>query len=95
MSLKDYNTFGLDVLAKEVVFLKDLKQLEEIPNLKEIMFIGGGSNILLTKDINKTVLLNHTHCICTVNEDDNYIGLAVASGENWHELVLYCIEKGY
>ena len=95
ISLKDYNTFGLDVLAKEVVFLKDLKQLEEIPNLKEIMFIGGGSNILLTKDVNKTVLVNQTHGICTVTEDDNYIELAVASGENWHDLVLYCIEKGY
>jgi UDP-N-acetylmuramate dehydrogenase len=92
ISLKDYNTFGLDVLAKEVVFLKDLKQLEEIPNLKEAMFIGGGSNILLTKDVNKTVLVNQTHGICTVTEDDNYIELAVASGENWHELVLYCIE---
>ena len=59
------------------------------------MFIGGGSNILLTKDINQTVLVNQTHGICTVNEDDNHIKLAVASGDNWHELVLYCIEKGY
>jgi len=95
ISLKDYNTFGLDVLAKEVIFLKDLKQLQDIPNLKEAMLIGGGSNILLTGNIEKTVLVNQTKGICTVTEDDNHIELAIASGENWHELVLYCIEKEY
>ena len=95
ISLKDYNTFGLDILAKEVIFLKDIKQLEDIPNLKEAMLIGGGSNILLTGNIDKTVLVNQTKGICTVTEDDNHVELAVASGENWHELVLYCIEKEY
>ena len=95
ISLKDYNTFGLDVLAKEVIFIKDLKQLNEVSNLKEVMFIGGGSNILLTENIEKTVLVNQTKGICTVTEDDSHIELAVASGENWHELVLHCIEKGY
>lgn len=94
-SLKDYNTFGIEAYAKEIIILSDLKQLEEIPNLRECLFIGGGSNILLTGDVDKTVVVNQTRGIRTVNESDYFIELAVASGENWHDFVLWCIEKNY
>jgi UDP-N-acetylmuramate dehydrogenase len=95
ISLKDYNTFGLDVLAKQVVFLTELKQMETIQNLQDVIFIGGGSNLLLTRDIEETVIINQTKGIFTVTEDDDQIELAIASGEDWHELVLYCIEHEY
>ena len=95
LSLKKFNTFGIEAFARNILFLKELKQLETIPYLKDCLFIGGGSNILLTKDIEKTVIINQTRGICTVSEDDDTIELAVASGENWHELVLYCIHRGY
>lgn len=95
LSLKDYNTFGLDVLAKNLIFLKDLEQLKEIEDIKECFFIGGGSNILLTKDLDKTVIVNQTSGITIISEDDDYVELAIASGENWHNLVLHCIEMGY
>lgn len=94
-SLKDYNTFGISAQAKEIILLTELKQLEEIPNLKECFFIGGGSNILLTGDVDRTVIVNKTRGICTISESEDHIELAVASGEDWHELVLWCIEKGY
>ena len=68
---------------------------EPISNLKDSFIIGGGSNILLTKDVEKTVVINQTKGICTVKEDENFIELAVASGEDWHEFVMYCIQKGY
>ncbi len=95
LSLKNYNTFGLDVVAKEVVFLTDLKQLENIHELKNAMFIGGGSNILLTQNIDRTVIINQTKGICTVTEDEDHIELAIASGEDWHQLVLHCIENDF
>ena len=95
LSLKKFNTFGIDVSAKNVIYLTELKQLDHISNLKDCFIIGGGSNILLTKNIDRPVIINQTKGICTVNEDENYIELAVASGENWHEFVMYCIQKGY
>lgn len=95
LSLKEFNTFGIDVSAKKIVYLNELKQLDKISNLKDSFIIGGGSNILLTKDVEKTVVINQTKGICTVNEDENFIELAVASGEDWHEFVMYCIQKGY
>lgn len=95
LSLKEFNTFGIDVSAKKIVYLNELKQLDKISNLKDSFIIGGGSNILLTNDVEKTVVINQTKGICTVKEDENFIELAVASGEDWHEFVMYCIQKGY
>lgn len=94
-SLKKYNTFGIDAKAKELLHLTELKQLDAINDLTDCFFIGGGSNILITKDIDTTVIINQTKGICTISENEDYIELAVASGENWHEFVLYCIENGY
>ena len=94
-SLLTYNTFGIAANAKEIILLSEIKQLEKIPNLKECIFIGGGSNILLTGDVNGTVVINQTRGICTVEEDEDYIELAVASGENWQDLVLYCIKNDF
>jgi UDP-N-acetylmuramate dehydrogenase len=95
LSLKDYNTFGIDVNAKHIIKLKDVNELKTIPKLKDCFFIGGGSNILLTKDVTKTVILNETKGITIISETESDIELSVASGENWHELVLYTIEHGY
>ena len=95
LSLKKFNTFGIDVTAKEIIYLKELNQLDKISNLKDCFIIGGGSNILLTKNIDKQVIINQTKGICTVYEDEFHIELAVASGEDWHEFVMYCIQKGY
>lgn len=95
LSLKKFNTFGIDVSAKKVIYLTELKQLDQISNLEDCFIIGGGSNILLTKNIDRPVIINQTKGICKVNEDENHIELAVASGENWHEFVMYCIQKGY
>ncbi len=94
-SLAKYNTFGIAASAKEIILLSETKQLEQIPNLTACLFIGGGSNILLTGDIDGTVIINQTRGICTVTQDEDYIELAVASGENWHDLVLYCIENNF
>ncbi len=95
LSLKPYNTFGIDVNAYEIIEVKSVEELLSIPHLSKCLFIGGGSNILLTKDVTQKVIINKIEGIETINEDEDYIELEVASGENWHELVLYCIENGY
>jgi len=95
LSLKPYNTFGIDVNAYEIIEVKSVEELLSIPHLSKCLFIGGGSNILLTKDVTQKVIINKIEGVETINEDEDYIELEVASGENWHELVLYCIENGY
>ena len=95
LSLKNYNTFGIDVHAKSIVLLTDLDQLKTIDNLTTCMFLGGGSNVLFTKDVAQTVIVNQTKGIKTVREDDHTIELEIASGEVWHDLVIHCVNKGY
>jgi UDP-N-acetylmuramate dehydrogenase len=95
LSLKPYNTFGLEVNAKEIIKITSIEQLQRISNLSDCLIIGGGSNILLTQDVNKTVLINELKGIEIKEETEDFVELSIASGENWHDLVLYCIDHGY
>ena len=95
LSLKPYNTFGLEVNAKEIIKITSIEQLQRISNLSDCLIIGGGSNILLTQDVNKTVLINELKGIEIKEETEDFVELSIASGENWHNLVLHCIDHGY
>ncbi len=94
-SLKEYNTFGIDVEAHEIIILRDAADLAEINNREEALILGGGSNVLFTKDLNKKVILNQTKGITEHFVSDSTVMLDIASGENWHETVLYAVGKGY
>jgi UDP-N-acetylmuramate dehydrogenase len=60
-----------------------------------LLILGGGSNILLTKDFDGWVLKNELKGIELVREDNEYYYVKVMAGENWHQFVLYCIEHNY
>jgi UDP-N-acetylmuramate dehydrogenase len=95
ISLKPYNTFGIDVAAEYFTDLNDIFDLSEITALpQEKHILGGGSNILLTHPVNGLVIRNKLKGITIEKEDDNYVWLNVHSGEVWHDLVLYAINKG-
>ncbi len=99
-SLKEYNTFGIDVKALAILSVTSVSDLQDILQEKEaseLFVIGGGSNMLLTKDINKyAVHINiKGYTIVDLPCGENEIILKVAGGENWHDFVLYCINHGY
>jgi len=99
-SLKEFNTFGIDAKAKIFFVLKnesdiaDLFSSEEFKNNKYI-FLGGGSNVLFTKDYDGLVILNDIKGLEIIKEDIENVFLKVASGENWHDLVMYTVEKDW
>ncbi len=96
ISLKKYNTFGVEVYAKCFISISYFEELQElIKKEKEIFLISGGSNILLTKDIDKLVVFINIKGISVDKENDNSVDLTVNTGENWHEFVLWCISKNY
>ncbi|MEC4114031.1 UDP-N-acetylmuramate dehydrogenase [Myroides pelagicus] len=98
ISLKPYNTFGLDVNAKYFIDIENTNTLKDIlkGNSSQKLFImGGGSNMLLTKDIEKTVLKINLKGIKVINEDENHVWIEAQAGENWHEFVLWCIDNNY
>lgn len=100
ISLKPYNTFGIDVKAAEFVECNTAEEVQVLCrtfNLseREILVLGGGSNILLTQDFKGMVVKMNLKGIAKVNETDEHVFLKANSGENWHQFVLHCIEKGY
>lgn len=98
ISLKPYNTFGIAVQARYFVEIIELEQLQEVLQLKahpQKIVIGGGSNMLLTRDIEALVIHISLEGVRVVEEDENEVVIEVMAGKNWHNLVLWSLEKGY
>lgn len=98
ISLQAYNTFGVDVKARLFMNTESIEDLQIIlkePKFEGIskLFLGGGSNILFTKDYDGLVVKLDIKGIDQVKEDDDFVWLKAGAGENWHNLVLHSIEK--
>jgi UDP-N-acetylmuramate dehydrogenase len=99
-SLKTFNTFGIDIKTRylaEVETAEDIQTLWQLPDFINIpkFVLGSGSNVLFLKDFEGIVIKNNLKGIEKINEDEQHIWLKVASGENWHELVLHCVENNW
>ena len=96
ISLKEYNTFGIAVNAKRFISVDSVYQLQQLLKVeKDLFLISGGSNMLLTKDIEKLVVHIDIKGISIDNEDENTACITVNAGENWHEFVLWCVSENY
>ncbi|PIF47297.1 UDP-N-acetylmuramate dehydrogenase [Chryseobacterium sp. 52] len=99
-SLKPYNTFGVDVKAK---YFAEVQSTEELKNAIHysrdhalpVLFLGGGSNILLTRDFDGLAIKLSFKGISEEDLNENEILVTAKAGENWHEFVMYCLEKNY
>lgn len=97
-SLKNYNTFGIEAKAKQFVAVHSIEELKQVlqQNSSEKKFIlGGGSNMLLTKDIDALVI--HIDLIGkkVIQETDDFVWVESQAGENWHEFVLWTIDQNF
>ena len=97
-NLKEYNTFGISVKAEMfAVFssIEELKQILSFRNDKKLLVLGGGSNLLLTKDFDGLVIKNEIKRFEVIEETSSEVIVESGAGENWHEFVLNCIDKGF
>ncbi|CAM4129341.1 MULTISPECIES: UDP-N-acetylmuramate dehydrogenase [Flavobacterium] len=95
-SLKKHNTFGIDAKAKQFIAIHTKEELATLlQNEKDIFILGGGSNMLLTKDIDKLVVHIDLKGIEVTQSDEDYVLIKANAGENWHEFVMHCIENNY
>ncbi len=102
ISLKPYNTFGIEAKA---AFFSAFRSIEELSKVLEIakkrllvtgtLVLGGGSNILLTQNINGLVLKNEIDGIEKLHESEDNILIQAGGGVNWHKFVLYCLKNNY
>ncbi len=98
ISLKPFNTFGLDVSARYFCRVSTLEELFAALNhaqelQTEVLVLGGGSNVLFTKDFNGLILKNELKGIEKIGEDEDFVYLKAGAGEVWHEFVLHCLAQ--
>lgn len=99
VSLKPYNTFGIDVSAKEFIEINAPNELIELIHNQKInknrLILGGGSNILLTRDFNGQVIKNNIKGKQLLQDDGEYYIVKAGAGENWHNFVIWCLSQEY
>lgn len=96
ISLKPYNTFGIDVKAKSFTNFETIEELQEGLSFEtNRIILGGGSNILFTKDFDGLVLKNELKGIEVVKETDEHVYVKASAGENWHQFVMHCVGNNY
>ena len=98
-SIKDYNTFNIDVKSNKFISINTEDQLinylTKNKGQEDIFFLGGGSNVLFSKDYNGTIVHLSLKGKEIIEESDDNIIVEVCSGENWHEFVMWSIENNY
>ncbi|WP_430413009.1 UDP-N-acetylmuramate dehydrogenase [Kordia sp.] len=97
-SLKEFNTFGIDAKAKNFIAITNISELMVALQLEEFstyFILGGGSNMLLTQDIEIPVLHINNKGKRVVLSTENEVIVEIQAGENWHEFVLWCIENDF
>lgn len=100
VSLKMLNTFGVDVTSKyfvEAFSMDEIKEIISLPVFQKSnkLILGGGSNLLFTKNFDGLVLKNSLKGIEIINEDADSYYIKAAAGEIWHEFVMHCVNKNY
>ncbi len=120
VSLKKYNSFGINVLARGFAVFANQEELAGLLEAARaggrlpggagsaspaagvsrgtplpVLILGGGSNILFTRDFDGWVLKNEIRGVELIREDEHYVYVRAGAGENWHGFVQYCLQRNW
>lgn len=98
-SLKNLNSFSVEARARQLIELESEDDLRELTSALKFdpandLILGGGSNILFTRNIDGTVILNRLMGKRVLSESDDTVLLEASAGENWHKLVMWSLDQG-
>lgn len=98
ISLRSFCSFGIEARARYFASFNNSDELQsllyEAPS-RPLLILGGGSNLLFTRDFDGLVLKNEIKGITELHEDEDYVYVKAGAGENWHQFVLYCINRNW
>ncbi len=101
ISVKSYNTFAINAYADLFATFNSVENLQELLHSRQqiinnrinsVLILGGGSNLLFTRNFDGLILKNEIRGIKIIKEDEHHIYIQAGAGENWHQFVLFCIE---
>ena len=96
--LRPYNTFGIEARAAEFIDYTDARDLSDIFPLAGVarwLHIGGGSNLLFTRDYDGLVLHSSATGVEVVAEDDETVDVRACAGLGWDDFVSMCVGRGW
>ncbi|WP_308744240.1 UDP-N-acetylmuramate dehydrogenase [uncultured Bacteroides sp.] len=98
-SLLSYNTFGIDVSAARFLEYTSVEELQQQIAQGAVttpfLHIGGGSNLLFTKDYDGLILHSRIEGIEVTEEDSRFVSVRVGAGVVWDDFVAYCVAHGW
>lgn len=100
VSLLPFNTFGIDAATRYFSAFSNVDELSELSSFNlqpstEKLILGGGSNLLFTKNYDGLILKNEIKGIELLHEDNDYVYVKAGAGEVWHQFVLHCINHNW
>lgn len=98
VDLSPYNTLNIKAHAKKFLSVSSSEEVRLLCSQSvsdPIFILGGGSNILFRNSFEGLIIHIGIKGRELVKEDDEHVWLQIGAGENWHETVLYCVEKGW
>lgn len=97
-SLKQFNSFGLNVKTRELVIFENEEEIIPFLDEKDLdkyLILGGGSNLLFLNDFDGIVVKNNCSGISVYDQDSNYVIVEANAGEEWDNLVRHCVENEF
>ena len=98
-SLQKLNTFGIDAKARYFAPFANVNELMELLSMPTIaqrpMVLGGGSNILFTKNWDGSILYNQLRGIEVLEQNEDEVLINAGAGENWHRVVQFAVENNW
>src|SRR5690606_3666776 len=95
VNILPYNTFGISVHARQFATFSSTEELRRLlaekPEELPFMILGGGSNVLFTKDFDGLILKNEIKGFEITGKDGNDVYVKAGAGENWHSFVIRTI----
>ncbi len=98
ISLKNYNSFGVDVISSNFIIANSEKEIIDFikkNNFNVPIILGGGTNILFKNNIDRNILKIQVKGIELINETEDYVIISVGAGEVWNDLVNWAINNNY
>lgn len=100
VSLKAFNTFHVDAIAAAYVELREEEQVAPVFEYalsinSPVLILGGGSNLLITQDFHGLIVHNQLPGINLIGETPDHVFVKAGAGVNWHDLVMFCVDKGW
>lgn len=100
LSIKEYNTLGVDVKSLYSFFAYNTDDLisflkTDIAQNNDFFILGSGSNVLFTEDYNGIIIFMRNKGIEIINKDDSYVYIKAQAGEIWDDFVEYCVTNNF